>query len=188
MNLKKYKISSILQICLIWLGVSLVSGFIHEAGHYISSYFLDLQPIMSFENGGFVSYSVPVESIPQIDRAITIASGPVITFILAGLFSLLWKRNKDSLLFLYFAFWNSTFRLNVLIDGAGSDEWKLSSLLNLPTFSFSAISVLISLSFLLFIIKTPTYFRAIHSLWMIPLGWIISMIGSRISFGLIALI
>ena len=175
------------KVLLVILSVSTVSGFLHEAGHYSSAYLFDLNPSMSFQNGGYVSYSKLSDTIPKYQKAITTAIGPIVTFALAVVFFLIWNIKKTSFLLFYFALYNSMWRFNVLIDGSGSDEWKLSVLLNLLPITFSVLSFVISLILVLLLFKKQAYFKFIHSVWVIPLVWIIGMISYRAAFGFISI-
>ena len=153
---------------------------------FFTALFLKLQPQLSFKQGGYVFYTVPTETVSSTHDAIVLAAGPLTTFALAIIFSLLWFRFRNSLFLFYLAFWNSVFRFNVIIDGAGSDEWKLSQLIGLPGYSLSIVSFIICIILSFFLVKHQDYFK--KSFWIIPLGWIISGIGFRISFESLALI
>jgi hypothetical protein len=171
---------------LIWLFVSGFSGTMHELGHFSAASILGLQPHLSFQQGGRVFYSISEETIPKIYDIIVLLAGPLMTFILAICFSLLWFHFRKPFLLFYLAFWNSVFRYNVIIDGAGSDEWKLSQLLGLPGYIFPVLSIIFCTVLSILLIKRQNYFK--KNLLAIPIGWILSGIGFRISFELLSMI
>ena len=89
---------------------------------------------------------------------------------------------------LLFAFWNSVFRLSVLIDGKGSDEYKLSKILDTAPYLFQIVSIIICAVLIFLISKKQRFFKPKKLLWIIPLGWVGAIIAYRVSFGLIGLV
>ncbi|MDH5366546.1 MAG: hypothetical protein OEW67_06125 [Cyclobacteriaceae bacterium] len=175
-------------LILIFIGVVVagISGFLHEVGHYITSYSFGFEPQLSFTNGGRVFYKSAIENTPILQQVIVLMAGPLITFLLAIGFTLVWFRFQHSYILFFIALWNSTFRLNVLIDGARSDEWKTSDLLNLPHILIPLCSVIISISLTYLLAKQQRLFNMNY--WLIPLGWVLCMLYYKISFGMLSLV
>src|SRR3989338_7520799 len=111
-----------------WLSFGLIcaalTGVLHEFGHFVPGYFWGWEPQISFARGGSVEFNALPSNPLSALSFISLCAGPFFTFTLAGVSISAFRRCQSSLLLFVFAFWNSLYRLNVLIDGKGSDEYK----------------------------------------------------------------
>ncbi len=174
----KYVIFFILFVIAAFLG-----GLLHEAGHYTAGSLLNWKPMMSFVRGG----SVHFENEPAIKGYLSLLSllaGPVVTFSLAVITFKVWQFYSVQF-FLALALWNSLFRMSLLIDGKGSDEAKMSSILGIP-FVFEIISISLSIGLAYFILQSQDVLP--KTPFMIPVYLLFCAIAYRISFGVCSLI
>jgi hypothetical protein len=169
-----------------------LSAVAHECGHFLAIKALGYSPKIKFSAGRVETYDAKGNSEPEktpVEKIISSAGGPAMSFFLAVGFSILYLRRRGSFWLFAFAITNSVIRLNMLMDGFNSDEGNISEVLlkligNQGAFlvPLTEWTIFIGLSCLL--VKRQEFFKKTY--WLIPLFFVVSavtMVSSFIIFG-----
>jgi hypothetical protein len=173
----------VLNWILLCLVAAAVGGALHEGGHFLAAVACGYEPTLSFAGGGYVKCGVAGELVPATHEAVILTGGPLATFALAIVATLLYCRCTSCFALFAFAMWNGLFRLTALIDGSRSDEAKLSAVLGLPLPVFPAVSVIASLAIGVYLLRKQQFFK--QTLWALPIAFVAMGIAFRGSFMLL---
>lgn len=144
-------------------------GATHEMGHFVWGVVFQWRPTLSFSNGGHVDYANAPATVPSWQQFLALSGGPLVTFLMALILMGPLKSHPSSKVIFILALWNAVYRLNVLVDGNGADEAKMSTIIGLD-YSFQVLSILASLTLSWMVIRQQRLLP--RGLWIIPVGFV----------------